>query len=71
VPVKKAGSKSLEAQQSRTVELFAPKMIHESRNCSHLHSLLSDPRGRETLLVEHDVEQRTVNFQPTVVVNEA
>ena len=26
---------------------------------------------REALLVEHDVEQRTVNFQPTVIVNEA
>jgi hypothetical protein len=24
-----------------------------------------------TLLLQHDVEQRTVNFQPTVIVNEA
>src|SRR6266705_6438157 len=30
-----------------------------------------DSSRRETLLMQHDGEQRTVNFQPTVIVNEA
>ena len=39
-----------------------------------MYSLLSLVLGIETvqnLVVEHDVEQRAVNFQPAVVVDEA
>ena len=37
--VKKAGGKSLETQNHCALKLFAPKLIHESQNCSNLHSL--------------------------------
>jgi len=34
---KKAGGNSLETQDHRAFELFAPELIHESRNCSKLY----------------------------------
>ena len=64
-------AKALETQDHRALELFAPELIHESRNCSNVHSLPPDSSRRETLLMQHDGQQRTVNFQPTVIVNEA
>lgn len=33
----KAGGKSLETQDHRALKLFAPKLIHESRNCAIVH----------------------------------
>ena len=63
-------ARPLETQDHCALELFAPELIHESRNCSNMHSLPRILPG-ETLLMQHDVEQRTVNFQPIVVVNEA
>jgi hypothetical protein len=55
VTVKKLGGKSLETPDHCAFELFAPKLIHESRNCSNVYSLPRIlPAG--TLLVEHKVE---------------
>ena len=62
-------ARSLETQDHGALELFAPELIHESRTCSIVHSLPLDSSRRKTLLVEHDVEQGAMNFQPTVVVN--
>jgi hypothetical protein len=69
--VKKSTARPLETQDHCAVELFAPELIHESWNCSNVHSLPPDSSRRETLLVQHDIEQRPVHFQPTVIVNEA
>jgi hypothetical protein len=52
----KVSGKSLETPDHCAFELFAPKLIHESRNCSNVHSLPPDSFRGETSLVEHDVE---------------
>jgi hypothetical protein len=51
----KTDDKSLENQDPSALELFAPELIHDSRNCSNVHSPVDSPK-RETLLVEYDVE---------------
>jgi hypothetical protein len=66
--VKKSMARPLETKAQCALELFAPELIHESRNCSNVHSLPRIPR--EPLLLQQDVEQRTANFQATIV-NEA
>jgi hypothetical protein len=68
--VKKSMAKPLETQDHCALELFAPELIHESRNCSNVHSRPRILPG-ERLLMQHDVEQRTVNFQPTAIVDGA
>jgi hypothetical protein len=42
----KAGGKSLENQDRRALDLIAPKLIQESRNCSIVHSLPRIPPKR-------------------------
>ena len=37
--VKKSMARPLETQDHCALELFAPELIHESRNCSNVHSL--------------------------------
>jgi hypothetical protein len=37
--VKKSMARPLETQAHFALELFAPELIHESRNCSNVHSL--------------------------------
>jgi hypothetical protein len=68
--VKKSMARPLETQDHCGLELFAHELIHESRNCSNMHSLPRILPG-ETLLMQHDVEQRTVDFQPTAIVDGA
>jgi hypothetical protein len=36
-----------------------------------VHSLPPDSSQKRSVFVEDDVEQQTVNFQPTVIINEA
>jgi hypothetical protein len=52
----KNDGKSLETQDHCALELFAPELIHESKNCPIVHILRPDSSKRETLLVEDDVE---------------
>jgi hypothetical protein len=67
----KTDDKSLQTQDGCGLERFAPQLIHESRNCSNVHSVADSFGKREALLMEHDAKQRTVNFQPAVIVNKA
>jgi hypothetical protein len=81
--------KLLETQDCYALDLFAPKTIHERRNCSKFATnssvvniagfrcqkvfkwvqFMTESLSSDHSVVEHDVEQRTVNFQPTVIVN--
>ena len=67
----KLDSGGLETWDHCAIEQFAPEVIQEFWNCSIVHSLPSDSSSKAALLVKDDVEQRTVNFQPTVVFNES
>jgi hypothetical protein len=51
----KIDDNSLENQDPSALELFAPELIHDSRNCSNMDSLV-DSSKREMLLVKYDVE---------------
>ena len=57
---KKARGKRLETQPECALELFAPKLIHESRNCSHLYSL---PRVLPEENVTHAARRRGENCE--------
>ncbi len=52
----KAGDKGLGTEDQQAPELFAPKLIHESRNRSIAHSLRRILPEDEPLLVENNVE---------------
>jgi hypothetical protein len=60
-------TRPLETQDHCALELFAPELIHESRDCSNVHSPPRILPEEKTLLMQRDVEPRTVNFQPTAV----
>jgi hypothetical protein len=49
VTVKKPMAKPLETQDHCALELFAPELIHESRNCSNVYSLPPDNRSPRQL----------------------
>jgi hypothetical protein len=56
VTVKKPVAIVVKLADHCAIELFAPKLIHDSRNCSIVHTLVPDSSRGETLLVKHDVE---------------
>src|SRR5580704_19468662 len=69
----KGTAKHLEGHDHRARHLFAPKRSHERRGCSNMYSLRQrlPAATLQTLLVKHHVEQRTVDLQAPVVVDEA
>jgi hypothetical protein len=52
VTVKKLMARPLETQDHCALELFAPELIHESRNCSNVYSPPPDSSRRETFLLQ-------------------